>query len=119
MAAACLGAPLSTDQSPTTATRGAAEVIHALPPPPCPLEDTVAIATLPAASAPVVRTLVGPWEALAERLSLVTPGGKDGPACMPASIEPGPRTGERVQGVTAVRCWDAAAVATLGQEVTR
>jgi len=42
------------------------------------------------------------WPDLSALLGTVEPGAKDGPAWMPASIEPGPRTGERVQTVTAL-----------------
>lgn len=37
------------------------------------------------------------WSALVERLTHVKPGPKDGPAWLPADIDPGPRSAERVR----------------------
>jgi putative DNA primase/helicase len=53
-------------------------------------------------AAPVHAVEAKPWPELAELLTAHRPGEKDGPAWMPADIEPGPRKAERVRAVTAL-----------------
>ena len=66
------------------------------------MHDTVQAAFLPGCSAPVAEARPLAWPELAALLGRVEAGAKDGPAWMPASIDPGPRTGERVREVTAL-----------------
>jgi putative DNA primase/helicase len=52
--------------------------------------------------APVSKVASVTWDLLASKLTIHKVGAKDGPAWMPAEIDPGPRTGERVRYVTAL-----------------
>ena len=66
------------------------------------IPDTVQAAFLPGRAAPVTEARPMTWPDLSALLGRVEPGTKDGPAWMPASIEPGPRIGERVQTISAL-----------------
>lgn len=69
--------------------------LDAAPPP-------IRIALVHHKAAPVTNTQVKTWPELAAMLTTHRPGPKDGPAWMPADIEPGPRRAERVRAVTAL-----------------
>ncbi|MDO9227087.1 MAG: YfjI family protein [Pseudomonadota bacterium] len=53
-------------------------------------------------TAPVASVKAMDWADLSAMLGNVQTGDKDGPGWMPANIEPGPRTGERVKETTAL-----------------
>lgn len=76
------------------------------------------VAFLPSRSGQVTRTDALSWPALAELVTRHEVGEKDGPAWMPAIIEPGPRKAERVRACTAV-CLDVEASAEVGPEGKR
>ncbi len=69
--------------------------LDAAPPP-------IRIALVPHKAAPVTDTQVKTWPELAAVLTTHRPGQKDGPAWMPADIEPGPRRAERVKAIRAL-----------------
>lgn len=54
------------------------------------------------ANEPVSKSVTRTWTELSERLRNVQVGDKDGPGWMPALIEPGARTAERVKAITAL-----------------
>ena len=62
----------------------------------------LAIARLPRTTAPVGSCTSLPWDGLAKLLSTPTVGQKDGPAWMPARIQPGARKAERVESISAL-----------------
>lgn len=62
----------------------------------------VAVALLPDQRSPVAACAEYPWALLCDELTSHQVGEKEAPAWMPARIPPGPRTGARVQAVTAV-----------------
>jgi RecA-family ATPase len=59
----------------------------------------VNIAIVANRTAPISRTLSMDFDALAAKLSIPTVGAKDGIGILPATIKPGPRTGERVEQI--------------------
>ncbi len=64
---------------------------------PIPTDPLLRLAFLEGAAAPVERAHQCPWSDLIPLLLSPKPGLKGGPAWMPADIDPGPRTAERVR----------------------
>jgi putative DNA primase/helicase len=65
-------------------------------------EQTIPIAFVESRTSGVVKSLSLDWVKLSERLSRCDVGDKDGSGWMPADIEPGSRTAERVKSVSAL-----------------